>query len=72
MAAKCGGNLHLKSEEIPVMCVKKVIDTHTQIIVLLGCEKMYLPLYKVADAPFHIQVDDLSVNMVMVKSQCCY
>ena len=30
------------------------------IIRLFGYERVYLPLYKVADTPFHIQGDDMS------------
>ena len=33
----------------------------------LGYERVYLPLYKVADTPFHIQGDDVSTqNDLMV------
>ena len=30
---------------------------------LLGCERVYLPLCKVADTPFHIQGDTMIVNV---------
>ena len=35
----------------------------------LGYKRVYLPLYKVADAPFHIQGDDMYVSF---REQCDY
>ena len=37
----------------------------------LGYERMYLPLCKVADTPFHIQVDDLSLLITKPKGSIC-
>ena len=32
----------------------------------LGCQRVYLPLHKVADTPFHIQGDDSSGSVVLL------
>ena len=45
----------------PFNMLKHVKDKNKSAIFRpLGYERVYLPLYKVADTPFHIQVDDLS------------
>ena len=31
---------------------------------LLGCERVYRPLGNVADTPFHIQKDEIAINMI--------
>ena len=33
----------------------------------LGYQRVYLPLYKVADIPFHIQRDDILINAARIK-----
>ena len=35
----------------------------------LGYERVYLPLYKVADTPFHIQGDDIYTVYTMLKTR---
>ena len=42
---------------------------------LLGHERVYLPLYKVADTPFHIQGEEMMCMLIQrntgqVKKQC--
>ena len=54
-AAGAGGSVGLLSN-----------TSHSQIYSPLGYERVYLPLCKVADTPFHIQGDELA-NATVVK-----
>ena len=39
---------------------------YTRIIRPLGYERVYLPLHKVADTPFHIQGDDYIAHRLVI------
>ena len=40
----------------PIWCLL-INDINNQIMNILGYERVYLPLYKVADTPFYVQGD---------------
>ena len=47
---------------LAVRCIYMPVYRH------LGSERVYLPLQKVADTPFHIQGDDADYNYVFMPS----
>ena len=46
------------SEMVAICVIVNIQSWNTDIIRPLGYERVYLPLRKVADTPFHIQGDD--------------